>query len=396
MKYKFLGSVQRVVLNCRVSHSTISTSNEGRRGNESLTRHMEFNRVVDCIRMIEYGDLSSITELELEYLATILNDHGCYYLLSKIRDVSYEIIKNGDVVEYSLKVLGPVFKELENKKVPYAFLKGPLLSFLAYNNVDLRRFRDFDILVDSSCLGTLENILYKNGFKSGSIVKGRFVEATRMKKLFYATNTHQVMPYVLETGNSILPFIEIDVNKSILWGEAKQQININQLIGSSCQNYVLNETKCVSFDIILFFISLCLHHYKDMNSPYILFTKNRISLRRICDVFYYIKNNQTNMSAIDLVNTCNKLNVAKYVYYMIYSCNLVFNANFLDEYLLSLYSDTYEDLIDTFGLKNNEIYKWNISFYERIFGNNLKDYITCNVSESCFNNIIDNQKYLND
>lgn len=114
------------------------------------------------------------------------------------------------------------------------------------------------------------------------------------------------------------------------------------------------------------FISLCLHHYKDMNSIYLL-SQGSLKLFLFCDIYFYLLNNKLDLTRLHAL--CEKLSVNEYVYYCVFYANEIFQDNLLIQFLTTFDSEKAQKMLNTFGLATDEIKTWNIGFLDRLFMN---------------------------
>lgn len=76
-----------------------------------------------------------------------------------------------------------------------------------------------------------------------------------------------------------------------------------------------------------------------------------------------------------LRNLCQKLHASDYVYYCIFYAHKIFANVLLVPYLEALETETCRDILNTFGLKEDEKQNWQIGFWERLFSDKLKQYL---------------------
>jgi len=258
-----------------------------------------------------------------------------------------------------------VFEKLSD--IPYAVIKGAVLSQAAYGDISYRSSGDIDILTSRSNVQYVKEVLKNEGFIQGKVIDNTIVPYTRSEILYHTALSHQAAPFIKETKSQFCPFINVDVNLDIMWGEISTKTDMDYVLqNSETTNICGIQVKKLS--PVMEFISLCLHHYKDMNSIYLL-SMGSLKLSLLCDIYFYIKNNA--LSLMDLTETCKELNVAEYVYYCIYYSKEIFGDSALNAYLSALESEKAESILNTFGLKDDEIKEWNISFEERLFGENF-------------------------
>ena len=326
-----------------------------------------------------------------------LFEQDCHYLIMEISQnencrAKSSIINlyNEYVVNYRYNCYRNLFKYLYDHSIPYAVIKGAVLSYSIYQNPYWRISSDLDIIIEPTNVDGVKKYLEREGFFQGRIVNNQVKEYSRENILFYNFFSHQEAPYIKQTSNPMCPYISIDLNTNIMWGECNIQVNISDL---------LVDVECIEINGVmtnklrreLEFIVLCLHHYKDINSLFLLFTKG-IILSLFSDIYYFVKNNP--MDTIVLEKYMNELSVGQYVYYCLHYTNLLFcddQINLLME-LFSHYCDPL--LLESYGLNNDERKKWRISFFERMNRYHLKKYLTENLDTKDFEKIQQNMKYL--
>lgn len=325
-------------------------------------------------------------------ISHILYTHNCYYLLS-LYDNSYSKLLASKMAVNKLSVRER-YREisffLEKTKLPYAIIKGAVLSEALYGDSFLRISGDIDFLVDRSHCEDFKYSLLYNGFIQGRIKDNKIIPYTREELLYYSVSTHQIAPYVKQINNSIIPYINIDVNFDIYWGEYEHKSDMAFVL-SQLQKINILGIQVNKLSPEMEFISLCLHHYKDLNSIYLLF-KNGLKLCYFCDVFFYIMNNTLDKKK--LFDAANKLNAGRFLYYCLYYTNIIFDSSVIKDYMLLFSCDKDNSILETYGLTPKEIKTWNIDFESRLFGNSLKKYFQSNLSSQDFYKININSKYI--
>lgn len=248
----------------------------------------------------------------------------------------------------------------ELNSIRYAIVKGEVLSNQAYNAFGKRYYNDIDILLDKADLAKAKIILEKNGFNSMNV--------DRYKNIFTTSFSHQVIPYV-KTIDSFS--IYVDLNFDVFWGEYEgTKINISDFLVDTV-DFVIYECCVKILQPIKSLIQLILHHYKDMNSIYLLATRNSITYNMFQDVYLLLKNNQIDIQVEVLYELCKKYDICEYVFYIIYFTNKIYNDNFLEPYIEALRSDKGVELLECYGLTNQERKFWKVDFITRLNSENL-------------------------
>lgn len=273
-----------------------------------------------------------------------------------------------------------LFKRLE--KIKYAVVKGEPLSLAAYGEVGRRPSNDIDILVPKTEIKKVEEILIECGFESSK-------KQTRENRVFCLTQSHQIMPYVKHT-----PIINaiVDVNFDVFWGEYKgMPINMEAFLSDTINvNIYNNSVKTLKPEKL--FIQLCLHHYKELNSIFLLFDHNFYRNSSFLDVYLLIKKNFSFNNVEDICSYCQKLEIAPYVYFVVYYTNRLFENEVLKALVERLKCQEGVDLLEHFGL-DGERRKWHIDFETRMSMGSLHEYLAKILTKNDLKKIYINQKY---
>lgn len=325
---------------------------------------MNYDEILNNIRLLSRGEAPGQDMTEL------LQKHNCGYLLSQEkRDLTADTL-NKICIGERFRACKAVFAAFEENNIPYAVIKGAVLSEMAYGDAFCRRSGDIDLLLLRDNIDRAKQIMINCGFVQGRVTDEGIVPFNRRELLFQISASHQTAPFIKKTANPVCPYVNVDVNLDIFWGESDVKADMP---------FVLEHTECAEINGIklkkltpeLEFIALCLHHYKDANSIYLLWQKG-LSLSLFCDIYFYLKNNRLNLQVLKVAS--KHLQAEDFVYYCIYYCNEIFNDNLLAPYLETLKTETSEQNLNTFGLDKAERKPWNISFAERLFSGCLKQY----------------------
>lgn len=164
-------------------------------------------------------------------IAEFLYWNNCRRLLSNI-DVPSELekrIRTDDIVNRiavgeRFASCREVFRRFEESDIPFAVIKGAVLSQAAYGDPFTRRSGDIDILIGKDDAPRVKEILLGCGFVQGKVEDGALREFTRREIIFQSAMTHQLPPFTKKTLNPFCPFVQIDVNTDIFWGESERAI----------------------------------------------------------------------------------------------------------------------------------------------------------------------------
>lgn len=268
------------------------------------------------------------------------------------------------------KKLERVFCDLE--KIPYAVIKGEVLSVIAYGDTGWRRCQDIDILIDKKNIAYVDNVFKSAGFEQvvfGEDNKKR--ELTRKEMIMFA-NSHQVVPY---SKNDI----DVDINTSIFWGEyTGSRIDTETVLENRIELKIYNQ-KLKTLSIPKMFIQVCLHHYKEMNSPYILKIKNTITTAMFQDIYYLFIKLKDELKT--LLHYIKLYQVEKYIFYMLYYTNYIFKDPDLQKFVKYCESVDGRALLNQYGLTNAEQKFWKCDFDTRLDNKNVFSLIEKDLSE---------------
>jgi len=325
---------------------------------------MKHDRIIQAVRDIVYGFKPE------NDISEILYRHNCFYLLSSLKDENMYhnqgkmvIARNHITIRDRYQACQKIFLELG--ETAYAVIKGAVLSHMAYGGVSIRNSSDIDILISKADAQLVSKILLENGFVQGRVTDDKIIPFTRQEILYHLALTHQTAPFIKKTSSVFCPFVNVDINTDIFWGESNIKADMRVLL-SRTTDFDIFGIPIKKLSPVMEFISLCMHHYKDMNSIYLL-SRESLRLSLFCDLYFYLINNSHSLDIPLLQQTCNKLKVTEYVYYCVHYTNLVFEDDRLQAYLEATRSDRGEELLNMFGLNDTERRTWGIEFFDRLF-----------------------------
>ena len=327
-------------------------------------------------------------------IVDLLFENKCYYLLNNMR-LSNEQKKKLDMIlainELNCKVkylsIAKFLREIEN--IDYAIVKGAVLSRRIYSDIRMRNSLDIDMLVSIRNMKLVKEKLFNNGFVQGYLKGNTIVEYGKEEKVFYVSNTHQLAPFIKETGNKFCPFVSIDVNFSVFWGEEKKSeidVFFKDLTKIDISGHFI---KSLSPEMEL--IHLCLHHYKDLNSLFQIY-KGKININIFSDIFFYVVSNSFDLNK--LKEYSERLKVSEYLYYCFFFCSLVFCHDRLNEILKFFAFAKNDDMLNSYGLTQDEKSKWKIDFYSRLFDEQFCSKFVSTLSNKQLEKIRKNEHFL--
>ncbi len=255
---------------------------------------------------------------------------------------------------YRFMACKDLFKRISN--IPYAVVKGEALSLAAYGRPGKRSYSDIDLLVPKGYLEEVEEELCKSGFVQADV--------KRRDRIYLLLNSHQVPPWIKKCGENI--YACIDVNFDILWGEYEEErIDIDEFLADTVDTKIFGvSVKCLT--PIKTLLQVAMHHYRDMNSIYLLATKKTIRRRMFEEIYHLIINNQSEISPDGLEELCCKYHIKSYMYYMLYYTAEVVGDVKIKDYADKLRDRQGEELLPLYGLCQSERRPWKIDFAMRL------------------------------
>ena len=329
---------------------------------------MKVETILKAVRQLIAGEIPKID------ISSVLLEHKCYDLAKQMPDGLYYnqarllIRLNKMCVRERIRACKSIF---EQNEIPYAAIKGPILSVSAYGNPYLRQSGDLDILIAPEDISVFSNQMKDNGFKQGKIRHGMIECASREDRIFHSMYSHQIVPFIKETGNSLSPFLNVDVNTSVYWGEKGRALDIKEIL-SNCITEELEGVSIKKMEPVSEFIILCLHHYKDMNSLYLL-AEGNLKLRLFVDIYRYILRQQKNLSMDRLRRIAKEWSALPYVYYCLFQTSYLFPDQVVMAYRDAMQNEEGQNLINLCGLTREEQKRWTMPLEVRLFSSDFKD-----------------------
>ena len=353
---------------------------------------MRIEAIIQELRRLVNGEETDSLEL-----AEILYHHRCYALLTEMQlECEWKQKAQRSLMLHQLSLrrrylsCKPVWETLSAERIPFAVVKGAVLSQTAYGSVNKRVSGDVDMLIRREDADTVKRIFREQGFIQGQLQDGRVVPFTRAEQLFYASASHQLAPFMREESDLLCPYINVDVNFDIFWGESEKHADMSFVLSEMEQTTICG-VKVQKLPAEMEFIAMCLHHYKDMNSLYLLYNGN-LKLSLFCDLLFYIRYND--LCTSKLLKLAQELSVAPYLYYCLHYTNLLFDDPKVQTLRDAMETPAGHELLSCYGLTEEERKEWTIPFEERLFGSGMRAYLEAGFTESDWSKIRKNQQYL--
>lgn len=280
-------------------------------------------------------------------------------------------------------IMKDIFKLLSENDISYAHIKGEALSLQAYGKCGCRQYNDIDILISRKDMSKTRILLSESGFNDHQKTLPKEIQ------IFIKSTSHQLLPF--SNKNKIIP-LYVDLNFDIYWGEYNgSRVDISDFLSDTTE---VNIYGCIikTLPPLKTFVQLALHHYKDLNSIFILATQSRIKQSMFQDIYYLLINNPETISLENLYKFSVEHKIVPYVYYILYYTGLIYQNKVINDYISAFKTLEGESLIDCYGLNESERRKWKVDFNARLASKNVFDLIKDDLLEKDIEKIAINKE----
>ena len=328
---------------------------------------MDFEKIIESVYLL-------LTEKTPELdISSLLYTHRCYDLVRQMPNGTYYekacllLRLNKVSIRERIQACRVIF---EQEDIPYVAMKGPILSVSAYGDPYLRQSGDIDVLIAPQDVTAFSRQMKKAGFIQGKIKNQTIQPVSREEHIFHSTYSHQVVPFIKKTGNVALTHVNVDVNTNLYWGESECSLNMEQLLFHRIPIEIDGVT-LYKLEPISEFIALCLHHYKDMNSLYLL-SQGSLRLRLFVDIYRYILRQREVLPTIQLRQTAEEWGALPYIYYCLFQTAALFPEKVVLDYRDAMQNEKGQNLLNVCGLTQEEQKKWLMPLTARLFSPDFK------------------------
>lgn len=253
----------------------------------------------------------------------------------------------------------------------YAVIKGEVLSKQIYGGVGKRYSSDIDVLISRKSIDDFEQALNSLGFNNSSL--------SRNEKITMLSSSHQISPWT-----KVIPpwgIVVVDLNFDIFWGEYEgKRIDMENFLSDTIEMEIYG-VRVNTLPPIKALIQLILHHYKDMNSIFLLATRKSIKYDMFKDVYYLLKNNLDTIPLDKLYVISAEYEIVPYVFYVLYYTGQFFDDDVLKQYIETFRTPEGEALLNCYGLCSKERKEWKCDFKTRLEAENLYELIKNDLTE---------------
>ena len=328
---------------------------------------MDFDKIIESVYQLLMGEASELD------ISRLLYAHKCYDLARQMpKGTYYEKVclllrLNKVCVRDRIQACKSIF---EQEDIPYVAMKGPILSASAYGDPYLRQSGDLDVLIAPQDISAFSRQMKKAGFVQGKIKNQMIQPISREERIFHSAYSHQVVPFIKNTRNTVSAHVNMDVNTNLYWGESECSLNMEQLLSRRIPIEIDGVT-LYKLEPISEFIALCLHHYKDMNSIYLL-SQGSLRLRLFVDIYRYILRQREALPMIQLRQTAEEWGALPYIYYCLFQTAALFPEKVVLDYRDAMQNEKGKNLLNMCGLTQEEQKKWLMPLEARLFSPDFK------------------------
>lgn len=301
------------------------------------------------------------------------------------------------------KYIQDISDELRYEKIRYAFLKGSVLSntsfrfseksfsCMALPEESLQIYKlqsdepfykegerisnDIDLLVEQKDISTLSKILKEMGFVQGyyNFREGKIIPLSRAEILSRRMNRGETAPFILETENSIVPFIEVDINFSLDYLPNSHGEMLHSILKDTISYAGKIKGGIQSLQGDDFFLHLVMHQYKE-SILYSMVQRNKDSeLYKLLDIYLFIKNGYIDFS--NLYNKIRKYELDKPVYSVMKAVSELFEDFSISDYEFMFRQDICKNADKVIDPSTGQKFIWTSSLTQRLEHFNKERYL---------------------
>lgn len=262
-----------------------------------------FNSEVDWCEIIGFTQFNKISGYFYQRLIENRMDVPMRVQKQYLQIFDWQIERNRRMGEWAKKI----GEALEQERIPYAFLKGTVLSHVDfrlqgvtdrvpsnfvsnYENGE-RVSNDIDLLVAPKEIGKVEHVLLSLGFVQGYYNDSlRMIRTlTRKEILERRLNRGETVPFQLITNNVCLPHVEVDINFSLDYLPTGMRPVLDEMLEKSVRYVTDNGGMLRSLEEVDFLIHLLLHQYKEMRVYSMVMRGKDLEIYKLLDIYLMMK-----------------------------------------------------------------------------------------------------------
>lgn len=300
-----------------------------------------------------------------------------------VRNFDYPVYLNTYMINQSQKIrayeqnkwINIISNELNKENIKYVFLKGAILNNVLFE-YGSRVSNDIDILIEKKSIPIITDVLNKLGFVQGKYnYKTKTIRKFTKKEIEESILTRgETAPFVKKTNMPEIETIDIDINFSIDWKPADNEI-VNDFLNNRILIVKNDNIPIFSLNHYHNFIELCIHLYKDCSLIDIVKKRKVLDLYKFVDIYYYLKKYKMEINMDTLYEIIKKYKLEKYIFFALKYITEIFQDiknNEIENLLKKIEkNDTLNTIYDQYNpsikMKTNE------KIIDRIFSYNVID-----------------------
>lgn len=333
-------------------------------------------------KLLKYGDIRQNNEI------SILNQSN--FISTKMDRLNKSLVDfNKSLYCKRYEMAKPIFDVL-NMELEYVNIKGFVNAFLAYDDIGKRPSGDIDILIERCSAKRITEILCDMGFVRGSFNdENKLIEYSRESIIFYSANTHQIAPFIKETGDLDIPFLCIDVNTKLDWGENKRfNIPVHEFLADR-EKMLFQGVEFYRLSYEKIYIQTILHCYKEINSVFLLQKNGGYRVKEFVDIYgLYLRLGRV-LDFQFIKHLINRYDIECYILYVLKIVSVIFSEP--DIYNL-VASGNEKVNTGIYGLE--ESHEWKLEIEERFYSEQASKAIKQNLTEKDLRSIDMNNRYI--
>ena len=280
-----------------------------------------------------------------------------------VSEVLYDLI-----IKKRMQTGACIFQSMNEHGIPYAVVKGAVLSKRIYGRTTRRVSGDIDILIPRKYIDKVKRLFLQQGFVQGHLLDNKIVPYTRKEIIYYTAHSHQIAPFIGVTGNLLCPYVNYDLNIELFWGESGYNTDMELFLDDTIPTCIGGvNVQCLPVEKE--FTALCLHHYKDWNSIYLL-NERGVSLSHFFDILGYLQAQKPNVQQLRSIS--DTFFATEYVYFCLWYTYCLLEHPVLLPYLNAMRTPGGVALENHYGLQAIDRRGWEISLADRIFSSEFK------------------------
>ena len=258
------------------------------------------------------------------------------------------------------KYIQDIGDELRYEKLRFAFLKGSVLSntnfrfseksfsCMALPEETKQTYRrqagepfygegervsnDIDLLVEQKDISAISEVLKNMGFVQGyyDFRESKIVPLPRAEILSRRMNRGETAPFVLETDDPCVPFVEVDINFSLDYLPNSHEEMLHAVLKDSLCYAGNIQGGIRSLRADDFFLHLIMHQYKESVLYSMVQRSKDTELYKLLDIYLFIKRGYIELS--DLHNKVKKYGLERPVYSVMSSISELFSDFHFSDY----------------------------------------------------------------